>query len=129
MNIKHQRLVPEWTDAFYKRFPRLFSDVLTGTESVSPLTDWGIECRMGWKKIVERLCVDLEAKIMAIPEAEQGEYRAVQVKLKFGTLRFYMSKETEAMTKRIDAAELESMNVCEVCGRPDHEDRPCPTKR
>jgi hypothetical protein len=133
MIFARQRVVPEWTDAFYKRFPYLFADVLTGTESgaesVSPLTDWGVECGIGWYKLVERLCVDLEAMIVALPKNERVTYRASQVKQKFGTLRFYMEKETETMTKRIGAAENESMNVCELCGRPDHEDRPCPTKR
>ncbi len=128
MNIKRQRLYPEWKDAFYKRFPYLFADVLTGAEAVSPITEWGIECRPGWKKIVERLCVELEALIHAIPEAERKDYRMTQCKQKFGTLRLYMSKYTEAMTKKIDAAELESTSVCEACGGPDREDKPCPTK-
>jgi len=44
MNIK-QRIAPAWKDAFYARFPNLFVDVLTGTESVSTLTDWGSSAR------------------------------------------------------------------------------------
>jgi len=128
MNMK-QRLVPAFKDDFYARFPNLFFDVLIGTESVSPLTDLGIECQAGWRRLVERLCVDLEAMIVALPEAERKNYRATQLKRKFGTLRCYMAKLTPAMDDRITAAENESMNVCELCGRPDHEDRPCPTKR
>jgi len=128
MIFARQRLVPGWTDAFYQRFPHLFADTLTATESVSPLTDWGIECRIGWKKIVQRLCGDLEAMIAALPEAERKEYRATQVKQKFGTLRFYMSRYTDAMTKRIEQAENETMTVCELCGGPDEDGKPCRTK-
>jgi len=129
MNIHSQRIVPAWKDEFYARFPHLFADVLTGTESVSPLTERGIECGIGWKKILEKLCIELEAMITTFPEAERGDFRVTQLKQKFGTLRCYMSKLTPVMIKKIDAAEIETMKVCELCGKPDHEDRPCPTKR
>ena len=43
---------------------------------------------------------------------------AEQVKEKFGGLRFYMSSETDEMTKLIDEAEKECNNTCETCGEP-----------
>ena len=41
---------------------------------------------------------------------------AVQVKEKFGTLRFYVDGYHESIGKRIDQAEAESAQICEVCG-------------
>lgn len=48
---------------------------------------------------------------------EDGRPRASQVKEKFGTLRFYMSSETEEMSEAIEEAEEESARTCETCGR------------
>jgi len=67
--------------------------------------------------------------IVTLPENERAAYRVVQCKQKFGTLRCYMSKETEAMSERIGEAENESFHVCERCGGPEHEKPKCPTKR
>jgi hypothetical protein len=124
MNIK-ERLVPAYEDMFYERFPLLFADVLAGTKSVSPLTDWGIECGAGWRRIIETLCEDLEAIIRAMPLSERTAYRAMQVKQKW-QLRFYMTRETPEMSERIGRAVDESADVCELCGAPVSEKRRWP---
>lgn len=43
-------------------------------------------------------------------------FTAVQVKEKYGTLRFYMNYETEVISKYIRLAELLSESTCEKCG-------------
>lgn len=43
---------------------------------------------------------------------------AVQVKEKFGTLRFYVDRATDAQYNYIDFAEFMSARTCEICG--DH---------
>lgn len=43
---------------------------------------------------------------------------ASQVKEKFGTLRFYMTSETEEMSAAIREAEHKSAETCEDCGSP-----------
>lgn len=70
----------------------------------------------GWFDLLYRLSEKLEALIAAEPE----EHRpcAVQVKEKFGTLRFYMSNSTDEMEDLIDEAEKESEVTCEYCGKP-----------
>lgn len=45
-------------------------------------------------------------------------FSASQVKEKYGTLRFYMSGETDAMSEAINEAEDESAKTCENCGGP-----------
>lgn len=42
----------------------------------------------------------------------------MQIKEKFGTLRFYLSEETDEMSKLIEEAEAKSAETCEVCGAP-----------
>jgi hypothetical protein len=44
--------------------------------------------------------------------------RAVQVKEKFGQLRFYLSTTTEEMGNLIREAETKSGTICEECGQP-----------
>jgi len=44
--------------------------------------------------------------------------RATQVKEKYGTLRFYMSRQTTEMDPIIAKAERKSAKTCEVCGKP-----------
>jgi len=52
------------------------------------------------------------------------EYRILQIKEKFGTLRYYYHTNTniyaikEAMDRYVRQAELESAVTCEVCGNP-----------
>jgi hypothetical protein len=49
---------------------------------------------------------------------ETIEIFAVQVKEKYGTLRFYMSCETDEITDLISDAEALSSQTCESCGEP-----------
>ena len=66
--------------------------------------------REGWSDIIARLVADLE---------ELGWNGVVlQVKEKFGGLRFYISDGSEAIKKRVHQAEAESYFVCEFCGEP-----------
>lgn len=70
----------------------------------------------GWFGLLWELSVVLEAEILKMPEDEHP--CAVQVKEKFGTLRFYMTGETDVMSNAIRRAERRSCNECEDCGAP-----------
>ena len=117
MNIK-TRLVPAYDDAFYAKFPHLFADVLAGTKSVSPFTDWGIECGIGWRPLLEKLCKKLEAMVVAMPKEQRKDVVVTQIKQKFGSLCCYMSRAaTEEMHAAISGASDDSVFVCEMCGK------------
>jgi len=122
VNIK-TRLVPAYEDDFYAKFPLLFADVLVGTKSVSPFTDWGIECGIGWRSLLDDLLNTLEAQIGDEPERDRPTCRITQIKQKFGTLRVYMSRATEEMHESIARAEVASAKICESCGWPGSLDR------
>jgi len=75
---------------------------------------YGFCCGDGWYHIIRWLSEKLEPAIAALPEEERP--CAFQVKEKFGTLRYYMSSETDEMTKWIAMAEHLSADTCEECG-------------
>lgn len=104
-------MTPEHEANLRARFPRLYSEPYLRVDGF-------MRCGDGWFGIIERLSLLLEEKIAALPEAEQHHYRAEQVKEKFGSLRFYMSKETPGMYDPIHWAETESTSTCEHCGEP-----------
>jgi hypothetical protein len=85
------------------------------------------ECGPGWYNILRELSVKIE-KILnenmekyPSVEGEEDEYNkmyAVQVKEKYGTLRFYMSYETDEISDLIHKYEVISRETCESCGAP-----------
>jgi hypothetical protein len=57
-------------------------------------------------------------------ERESGlEFKVLQVKEKFGGLRFYSNFSDEAISHVIRDAEAESLKTCEVCGKPGKPNR------
>jgi hypothetical protein len=59
----------------------------------------------GWSKILDKL-YDLKPRNVYV----------MQVKEKYGGLRFYIGSADKEFFDAIDAAEKESFNTCEVCG-------------
>lgn len=74
----------------------------------TPYGLFGVEVGVGWTSLIEPL-FELCAK--------EG-VEVVQVKEKFGGLRFYVSNASEELYKAIDKAETESFHICEHCGAP-----------
>jgi hypothetical protein len=65
---------------------------------------------LGWNLIIKNLIQDL------IRLGWNKE--VIQVKEKFGGLRFYINEGTDEIHQRIGEAELESMKTCEITGKP-----------
>ena len=86
----------------------------------------GFEHDDGWFDILWRLCEDLEPLVAEFEEAGGAKFEVLQVKEKFGSLRFYVNcRRNEAIRQRIGIAADESFRTCEVCGQPGtlREDR------
>jgi len=64
---------------------------------------------LGWNLIIKNLIQDL------IRLGWNKE--VIQVKEKFGGLRFYINEGTDEIHQRIGQAELESMKTCEITGK------------
>ena len=79
-----------------------------------PLALFGIECDDGWYDLLR----DLIKEIKVIVEKDNLDVKVVQIKEKFGTLRFYMDGLTDDIIKAIAQAEAKSAVTCEICGKP-----------
>ena len=62
----------------------------------------------GWRKLVEPLIDLCKAEGVDI----------LQIKEKFGGLRFYVGAAGDEVYNAIDAAEAASFSICEECGAP-----------
>jgi hypothetical protein len=60
----------------------------------------------------------LEPLVAEFEKQTGRRFEVVQVKEKFGELRFYIKGGNDAIRQRIGAAALESLETCEVCGKP-----------
>ena len=77
---------------------------------------WGFECDDRWYWLLDHLCSQLQ---WDIDHNKYPQLEAVQVKEKFGTLRFYVSGSNEEQQAIISFAELLSGSICERCGSTD----------
>ena len=97
----------------FEKYPVMFQD------RVRPVTEstmgWGIEVGDGWFSLVDVLCEQLQG------ETDQNgapQIVAIQVKEKYGELRFYVGSASERQEAMIEFAEALSARVCEACGAP-----------
>jgi len=78
-----------------------------------PFELFGIECGSGWKKIYEPLIEKIKEYNEKNPDSP---IQILQVKEKWGTLRFYVSSAPQEIYDLIDKAEKKSEITCEECG-------------
>ena len=72
----------------------------------------------GWFDIIWRLCENLEPLVAVFEQATGCKFEVLQVKEKFGGLRFYANHVNDAIRERIYTAQGESLRTCEICGQP-----------
>jgi len=111
-NVSEQKIL--------KKYPLIFR------QKDLPMTQtcmcWGLDVGQGWHKLIDTLCASIQGYIDANakhnPNIHQVE--AVQVKEKFGGLRFYTNGEDEVIHGMIWFAEQLSNYICEDCGTMDN---------
>ena len=84
-------------------------------EPKEPYELFGIECDKGWEKLYQPIIDYIEE--YNIDKEDNDKIKIWQIKEKFGTLSFYVSKKTDELRKMIEDAEAESYHTCEVCGK------------
>lgn len=99
-------MTPEKEDKLIKRFPTIFRDA--GKPPNQSCMAFGMEVGDGWFDLIWDLCEELE-------KVDPTAY-ALQVKEKFGGLRFYIQGEVEGVYEVENRYENMSFEVCEVCG-------------
>lgn len=101
----------ELVDRIINKCPNLFSEL---KEIYAP---------DGWFNVIHSVSIIIEHELKALPPELQGQIHAVQIKSKFGGLRFYMNKSTPYINGAIALAETLSYTACEDCGAPDAKGR------
>jgi hypothetical protein len=85
------------------------------------------ECGPGWYDLVFELSMKIESLLKDYSETFDSiegeeniycEMYAMQLKEKYGTLRLYMSCETNMIAELIHEYEARSYHICENCGQP-----------
>jgi hypothetical protein len=105
---------PEKERTIFERWPHWFRDA--GDLRLS-LMSWGFTCGDGWYDIIYQLCERLEPLVAALDDGGAA-FQVVQVKEKFGGLRFYVDDANDEIHSAIEAACELSVKTCEVCGNP-----------
>jgi hypothetical protein len=108
-------MTPEKELQLMADFPQIFTDATKGPKESA--MSWGIECESGWYDLLHDMCQEVMDMIAATPDLFLYEFRAEQVKEKFGTLRFY-SNSTTILQNIVDRYERLSGSTCEMCGKP-----------
>jgi hypothetical protein len=72
--------------------------------------DYGFAVGNGWYKLVRNLCREV------YPIYKKKPFKVIQVKEKFGGLRFYTEPDIKEAQDFIRTAEEASFNICEKCG-------------
>lgn len=101
----------ELDDHLCSAFPNLYAD--RHSDMRSTCMCWGFDVGDGWYQLLLGISQKLEPYAVQYPE-----FRAVQVKEKFGGLRFYTTCVIDEAQLLIDEAEELSFTICEDCGQP-----------
>jgi hypothetical protein len=126
----------ELDEALCAKYPKIFAQRHSSVTETAMC--WGFECGDGWYQILDSLCGQIQHHIdwshknkeydlkwNSENPAEQRPVRepvpqvvAVQVKEKFGGLRFYYEGGNEQIYGMVRMAESWAANTCEECGNP-----------
>ena len=79
---------------------------------------FGWECGKGWFPMLTELSDKLDAIFREKYPEDIESFQVLQVKEKFGTLRFYVSSAPDEIYGLIDEYEKKSGTICETCGKP-----------
>jgi hypothetical protein len=96
------------------RWPTWFHTAGDLRHTLMPL---GFQCGDGWFGILWSLCARLDHLMETEGGVGSEQFEVLEVKEKFGGLRFYVNHLSEAIDAAIEAAKLESLGTCELCGR------------
>lgn len=82
------------------------------------LMAFGWECGPGWFPLLTELSDKLDTIFREKYPELMNDFRVLQVKEKFGTLRFYVSSAPQEVYDLIYEYENKSDSICESCGKP-----------
>jgi hypothetical protein len=104
---------PMYDNLLCGRYPMIFRDRHASMQGTAMC--WGFACGNGWFPLIDTLCAEIQRYVDA---AHVQPVVAVQVKEKFGALRFYATGGDEYTRSLIWLADALSGCICEQCGAP-----------
>ena len=115
----------ELTNKLNEKYPKIFHRENRNGESIP----FYFECGDGWFNIIDGLCAVIQHNIdwhnaegkysrYKAKEPRKDQVVALQVKEKFGGLRFYAIGMGSEETGALNMAEAMSTRTCETCGSP-----------
>lgn len=108
----------ELQEKLFEKYPKIFG------EKDLPMSQtcmcWGIDTGDGWYDLIDNLCGLLQGMTDNNPHSPDRfpQIVAVQVKEKYGTLRFYTRGDSDWQSGAIAFADYMSGSICDVCGGP-----------
>lgn len=90
------------TGNLFNKYPKIFVQYICKDFSI----------QHGWYPLIDELCQKIQENV---DERKINQIRAIQVKQKFGSLRFYVNYHDEEISKYIQEAENKSMTICTRC--------------
>lgn len=105
----------ELEEKLFEKYPKIFRQ--KDLDMTQTAMCWGISCGDGWYWLIDKLCSNLQFN--TDNNNRTGNYpqvEAVQVKEKFGGLRFYVDSASPEQYAVIHFAESLSEEICENCG-------------
>lgn len=117
-------MTPELQNKLFEKYPKIFRQKDLPMDQTCMC--WGIDTGDGWYNIIDTLCGQIQWHIKHnLNEGEDPEVvnvEAVQVKEKYGGLRFYYSGGNDFISGLVYMAEGMSEKSCEECGAPGTSD-------
>lgn len=104
---------PELNEKLYAAFPHLYRGRHKSQYESSMC--WGFECGDGWYQLLYDLSQELSNYSAENPALD---LEAMQVKSKFGSLRFHLNIHDAATKKIIELAQQRASGTCELTGKP-----------
>ena len=102
----------ELQEKIINKYPDLFVDY--SDDPAESCLAWGLVVDDGWYQLVDNLCNTIEQYLNDNPKVEK--VAILQVKEKFGTLRFFYSGGDDFIRGLVCMAEIMSSKICEKCG-------------
>lgn len=83
------------------------------------LMAFGLDCGEGWHPLIKELLDRLQSLVNSV-SPDLNNFRIVQIKEKWGTLRIYTNFSTYEIENIIDEYEQKALTICEMCGKPGY---------
>ena len=111
MATKGEKMVHNLQEKLFEKYPKIFAQKELSPQQTSMC--WGISTGDGWYALIDDLCKKIQ---VYIDRHKEDQVEAIQVKEKFGGLRFYTNGGCEEISTMIYEAEAKSYLTCEDCG-------------